>query len=200
MVGAAGKLRPVPGGFPLAVIAATVAAAASSGGAVAAAERLQVVGACRDGVPNGAYELRMPDGRLRAAGAFALGRKTGTFIFWAASGGRVAVVPYDEDLKTGTVARWYTNTSGGESGRRLEAPYSENLLHGIERSWYSNGVERSERRYEHGILVSASAWDQRGQPLPEAQAMRLAAQDQTADERFLAELDATIQGHRPRCE
>jgi antitoxin component YwqK of YwqJK toxin-antitoxin module len=180
------------------VIAAAVAAAASSGAAVAA--ELQVIGACRDGVPNGAYELRMADGRLRAAGAFALGRKTGTFIFWAASGGRTAVVPYAEDLKTGTVARWYTNASGGESGRRLEAPYSENLLHGIERSWYPNGAARSERRYQHGVLVSASAWDKQGQPLPEAQAMRLAAQDQTAEERFLAELDATIQTHRPRCE
>jgi antitoxin component YwqK of YwqJK toxin-antitoxin module len=184
----------------LAVIAATLAVAAASGDAASAAGRFEVVGACRDGVPNGAYELRMSDGRLRAAGAFALGKKTGTFIFWAASGGRIAVVPYDEDLKTGTVARWYTNASGGESGRRLEAPFSENLLHGIERSWHPNGVERSERRYEHGTLVSASAWDKRGTPLPQAQAMRLAAQDQAADERFLAELDASVQAHRPRCE
>jgi len=200
MVGAAGKLKPVRDGFPLAVVVATVTAAAASGGAAAAAERFEVVGGCRDGVPNGAYELRTPDGRLRAAGAFALGRKTGTFIFWAASGGRIAVVPYDEDLKTGTVARWYTNATGGESGRRLEAPFSENILHGIERSWHPNGAERSERRYEHGALVSASAWDKRGTPLPEAQAMHLAAQDQAADERFLAELDATVQAHRPRCE
>ena len=32
-------------------------------------------------VPNGAYELYQADGRLRAVGAFAQGRRTGTFIF-----------------------------------------------------------------------------------------------------------------------
>jgi hypothetical protein len=206
MVGPARKLaRDL---LPLVMIVATPAAAgivqplhwqAAFKKVAAATQRFEVVGACRDGVPNGAYELRMADGRLRVAGAFAHGRKTGTFVFWTATGGRIAVVPYEDDLKTGTVARWYTKASGGELGRRLEAPFSENVLHGIERSWHSNGVGHSEVRYEHGTLISAKAWDRRGAPLPEAEARRMAAQDAAADERFLAELDATVRDHPPRC-
>jgi len=190
MVGAAAKLARV-----LASLVVAVAALPAS-----AAERFEVVGGCRGGVPNGAYELRMPDGRLRVAGAFAHGRKTGTFIFWTAAGARVAVVPYDEDAKSGTVARWYTTASGRESGRRLEAPFSDDARHGVERSWHSNGVLRSESRYEHGALASTQAWDRRGVPLPDAAARRLEAQDAAADRRFLSELEATVRDHPPRCE
>ena len=43
---------------------------------------LVVDGACRDGLPNGRYELRRADGRLRVVGAFNHGRRTGSFIFW----------------------------------------------------------------------------------------------------------------------
>src|SRR5436305_8198373 len=74
----------------------------------AGAETFDVVGACRDGVPNGAYELHEPHGRLRVAGAFSHGRKTGTFIFWTRAGARLAVIPYQDDHKTGTVALWHT--------------------------------------------------------------------------------------------
>jgi len=191
MVGTAGKLA--ASFLSASVIAASIASAAP-------AERFEVVGGCRGGVPNGAYELRMPDGQLRVAGAFAQGRKTGTFVFWTSRGARIAVVPYDDDAKTGTIARWYTTTTGGESGRRLEAPYTDNALNGIERSWHANGVLRSELRYEHGTLLSAQAWDRSGTLLPEAHARRLAAQDAAADERVLADLEAIVQDHLPRCE
>lgn len=194
MVGAAAPLA--RSSLGAVVFAATTAALASG----ASGERFSVVGACRDGVPNGGYELRMPDGRLRVAGAFALGRKTGTFIFWTANGARIAVVPYDDDRKSGTVARWYTTSSGKESGRSLEAPFTDDVLHGIERSWHANGALRSESRYEHGTLVSVEAWDRRGVPLSGPEARRLAAQDAAAGERFLSELDATVRGHPPRCE
>ena len=187
-------------GQAVALIRVALAAVVMIAATAAGAERFVVVGACRGGVPNGAYELRMPDGRLRVSGAFASGRKTGTFIFWTAAGARIAVVPYDEDAKSGTVARWYTTSSGRESGRKLEAPFSENVLHGIERSWHPNGVLRSESRYERGALAATQAWDRSGVPLPEPQARRLAAQDATADERFLSELDATVRDHPPRCE
>ena len=72
------------------------------------AQTFDVVGACRNGVPHGAYELHTQDGRLRVVGAFAHGRKTGTFIFWNTSGARVAVIPYQDDEKAGTVALWHT--------------------------------------------------------------------------------------------
>ena len=64
----------------------------------------------------------MQDGRLRVVGAFAHGRKTGTFIFWNTSGARVAVIPYQDDEKAGTVALWYTVPGARrELQRKLEA-------------------------------------------------------------------------------
>ena len=163
------------------------------------AESFSAVGACRAGLPNGAYELRMTDGRLRVAGAFVQGRKTGTFIFWTARGARSAVIPYDDDAKTGTVALWYT-AADREVARKLEAPYSDNLLHGIVRSFYSTGALRAEFRYEHGTMVLAQAWDQRGTPLPGAQAQRLAEREAEAADQLYAGLEAIVRDHPPHCE
>jgi hypothetical protein len=163
------------------------------------AEALNVVGACRGGVPNGAYELHGKDGRVRAVGAFASGRKTGTFIFWTEGGARSAVIPYDNDARVGTVALWYTSARR-ELARRLEAPYSNNQLHGVLRSYHPNGAPRTECHYEHGRLVSAQAWDARGASLPEAQARALAVRDVEAENRLLAQFDATIGANLPRCE
>ena len=59
--------------------------------------------------------LVIPD---TVVGAFAQGRMTGTFIFWSAAGARVAVMPFDNDAKSGTVALWYTPPDGRpEAGR-----------------------------------------------------------------------------------
>jgi hypothetical protein len=185
MVGTAGTLA-------LGLILTTLAT-------VASAETFSVVGACRAGLPNGAYELRTPDGRLRVAGAFALGRKTGTFIFWTAGGARSAVIPYDDDAKTGTVALWYT-AAGRELARKLEAPFNDNQLHGIVRSFHANGALRGEFRYEHGTIVVAQAWDQRGIRLSDAQARRLAALEVEAAERVYAGLEAIVREHPPHCE
>src|SRR5215470_17260609 len=103
--------------------------------APAAAPEFVASGACRDGAPNGAYELRMPDGRLRILGAFAKGRRTGTFLFWAASGDRIAVIPYDDDAKVGTIALWYPPSIPlTEPRRKLEAANSAGVRHGVTRS------------------------------------------------------------------
>ena len=174
-----------------------VAAAA----APALSQPFAVVGACRNGQPNGAYELRMEDGRLRVAGAFVYGRKTGTFIFWSESGARIAVIPYDDDARSGTVALWYVSTGAGvETGRRLEAPYVENRLNGLVRSWYPDGARKAEDRYEQGELVEARGWTEAGTPLPEADARNLAAGDADANQRFCDSLLALVRENLPRCE
>ena len=185
MVGTASTLA-------LGLILTTLAAAAG-------AETFSVVGACRAGLANGAYEQRTPDGRLRVVGAFAQGRKTGTFIFWTADGARSAVIPYDDDAKTGTVALWYT-AAGRELARKLEAPFSDNLLHGIVRSFHANGAPRGEFRYEHGTMVVAQAWNQRGIRLSDAQALRLAPLEMEAADRVYAGLEAFVHDHPPHCE
>src|SRR5256885_15931395 len=130
-----------------------LAACAAACAAEALAQPYVVVGQCRSGVANGGYEPRTPDRRLRVVGAFAQGHMTGTFIFWSAAGARVAVMPFDNDAKNGTVALWYTPPdSRVEAGRKLEAPYVDDRPHGIVRSWHPNGMPRAEYRYEHGAL------------------------------------------------
>ena len=64
-----------------------------SGGGAAASRRRNLrrgssIGSCRDGQPHGRYELRDRRGKLRVAGAFNRGRRTGSFIFWTAAGSR----------------------------------------------------------------------------------------------------------------
>ncbi|HVR93817.1 MAG TPA: hypothetical protein VHI75_08220 [Casimicrobiaceae bacterium] len=168
---------------------------------VASAQTLDVVGACRSGIPNGAYELRMQDGRLRVVGAFAHGRKTGTFIFWNASGARVAVIPYQDDEKAGTVALWYTVPGARrERQRKLEAPYVENRLHGIKRSWNPRGGRRAEFRYQRGVLIDARAWEDDGTPRPKPETLAQAATDEITDGQLFAALEALIHDHPPHCE
>ncbi len=190
MVGAAPRLKPTLVGCALTLAAGQ-----------ALAQPYVVVGQCRSGVPNGAYELRMPDGGLRVVGAFAQGRMTGTFIFWTAGGARTAVLPLDNDARNGTLALWYTTPQNrSEAGRKLEAPYVDDRLHGIKRSWFANGVQRGEYRYEHGVLVDAHAWTEAGAPLPEADARSLASGDVDADEQDYARLLAMVRENPPVCE
>jgi antitoxin component YwqK of YwqJK toxin-antitoxin module len=159
------------------------------------------VGACRGRVPHGAYELRTQDGRLRVAGAFTQGRRTGTFIFWNSSGARVAVIPYQDDDKAGTVALWYTAPGARrELRRKLEAPYVENRLQGIKRSWYPRGTRRAEFHYRHGVLIDATAWEDDGTPRSKPEAEAQAATDEVTDEQLFAVLETLIHDHSPHCD
>jgi antitoxin component YwqK of YwqJK toxin-antitoxin module len=160
-----------------------------------------VVGACRAGVANGAYELRAADGSLRVVGAFAQGHLAGTFIFWTGGGARLAVVPFDNDARNGTVALWYAAPDAPvEAGRRLEAPYVDDRPHGIARSWHANGAPRSETRYEHGVLAAARGWTEDGVPLSAAAARELAGKDAAADAQFHATLLALVRDNLPHCD
>ena len=170
-------------------------------GAQAAAPELVVSVGCRDGAPNGAYELRQPDGRLRILGAFARGRRTGTFLFWSANGDRTAVIPYDDDAKVGTVALWYPPSIPlTEPRRKLEAPFAAGIRHGLTRSWHANGRPRAEYLYEHGKLVTARAWSEQGASLAEVDARRAAERDLAADGEYVASLERTIAENGPRCD
>jgi antitoxin component YwqK of YwqJK toxin-antitoxin module len=138
---------------------------------------------------------------LRILGAFAKGRRTGTFLFWAATGARIAVVPYDDDAKVGTIAVWYLSTAPqADPRRKLEAAYAAGARHGITRSWHANGRQRTEYLYERGNLVAAKAWSESGAPLAETEARRVAERDAAADADFLSGLERTIAENGPRCD
>lgn len=169
--------------------------------AVTCGQGYRALGACRAGVPNGAYELRDADDRLRIVGAFAQGRLTGTFIFWTAAGARAAVLPFDNNARNGTVALWYVTPDAPlEAGRKLEAPYVDDRPHGVWRAWHPGGALRAEYRYEHGVLVDARAWTDGGEPLSEAAARGQAAGDAKAAAQLVAELLALVTVNRPACD
>ena len=166
----------------------------------AGAQSLIATGACREGLPNGMYELRTSDGALRVAGAFAMDRRTGTFVFWTAAGARVAVIPYEETARSGTVAVWHVDPkSVTEVSHRLEAPYVAGLRHGTSRSWHYNGGLRGEYVYEHGRLVEARGWTKAGVALSAAAAMAQAEADFARDEQLLASLERMVALHKPSC-
>jgi len=181
-------------------VAASLILCASTAASAAATELVASAG-CRDGAPNGAYELRMPDGRLRILGAFAKGRRTGTFLFWAATGDRIAVIPYDDDAKVGTVALWYPPAIPlTDPPRKLEAAHAAGVRHGVTRSWHANGRQRTEYLYEHGKLLTARAWNERGAPLPEPEARLAAGRDLAQDTEYFASLERMIADNGPRCD
>jgi hypothetical protein len=161
---------------------------------------LVVSGACRDGVPNGAYEVRDRAGKTRVVGAFAKGRRTGTFIFWSRAGVRVAVVPYEGDAMTGTVALWHPpRDPRADATRKLEAPYTEGQRHGVTRAWHDNGRARAVVRYERGSIVEVQAWRRDGRPMSEAEARALAQRDERAAAQTFATLERVIADHSPSC-
>ena len=181
-------------------VAASLILCASTAASAAATELVASAG-CRDGAPNGAYELRMPDGRLRILGAFAKGRRTGTFLFWAATGDRIAVIPYDDDAKVGTGALWYPPAIPlTKPPRKLEAAHAAGVRHGVTRSWHANGRQRTEYLYEHGKLSTARAWSEQGAPLPEAGARLAAGRDLAQDTEYFASLERMIADNGPRCD
>jgi antitoxin component YwqK of YwqJK toxin-antitoxin module len=155
---------------------------------------------CRDGAPQGPYQLRTPDGRLRVAGAFNNGKRTGSFIFWSNDGVRVAHVPYDEDERNGTVATWYPGRPGAEPARRLESAWRRGRREGLTRSWYADGRRRAETEYAGGALVTTTGWSDTGTQLGDEAARALAQRDAEAADAEYAELDRLVREHLPRCD
>ena len=165
-----------------------------------AAEDFTTRGTCRDGLPQGVYELRGENGRLRVLGAYNQGRRTGSFLFWTSTGVRIAHLPYSEGALNGTVSLWYADSNGAEPRRKLEAAYVANRREGETRSWHGNGKLRARYIYRAGELRSAEAWDDDGRKLPPGDARDLAARDLAADNDFFNSLDRIVRAHPPDCQ
>ena len=110
----------------IAVLALVLCAAS---GAAAPTPGWIVDATCRDGVPNGHYELRDASGALRVAGAFHYGKRTGSFIFWNDRGARIAHIPYDDGVRNGTLATWYDRKTDAEPPRRFESAWRRGKRH-----------------------------------------------------------------------
>ena len=87
-----------------------------------------------------------------------------------------------------------------ELRRKLEAPYVENRLQGIKRSWYPRGTRRAEVRYQHGVLIDATVWEDDGTPRPKPEAEAQAAADEISDKQLFAVLETLIYNHLPHCD
>lgn len=173
----------------------------AAGAAVAQSTGWVVDGGCRDGQPQGKYELRTDGGELRVVGAFNHGRRTGSFIFWAAGGARTAHLPYDDDLLNGTLATWYDGrAAGAEPARRLESAWRRGVRDGLTRTWYADGRRRSESEYERGLLVNTVGWADTGARLPQGAARVVAERDAAAADAYRAELEALVARHLPHCD
>ena len=171
-----------------------------SGAGVAADSRLTGEGRCRDGAANGAYELKAADGRVRVTGAFRRGRPVATFLFFDPAGVRVAAIPYEDGVKSGTVTLWYPrDAAAAEPRRRLEAAWAADERNGVSRSWHPNGNPRSERTYQRGVLVAAAAWAAGGAPLDDAAARRQADAERATEDAELAALLRLVSEHLPAC-
>jgi hypothetical protein len=189
MVGEAARLT-------FAVAAATLAAAI----ATAEPPALVVDATCRDGEPQGPYQLRGANGQQRVAGAFNSGKRTGSFIFWNEQGVRVAHIPFDEDVRSGTVAIWYDAPPGHEPPRRLESVWRRGVRDGPTRSWYADGRLRSETEYAGGRVIATTGWSDAGQRLGDGAARALAERDARIADEDYGELDALVREHLPHCD
>jgi PAS domain-containing protein len=157
-------------------------------------------GNCRDGRPQGPYALRTGEGRLRVAGAFNDGARTGSFIFWSDAGVRIAHLPFDHDLLNGTVAIWYEAPPGREPPRRFESAWRRGKRDGETRSWYRDGRPRALTQYAAGRITASAGWSDAGARMTDAAALEAAQQDAAALDALYAELDALVREHMPRCD
>ena len=125
----------------------------------------------------------------------------GSFLFWSSAGVRVAQLPFDEDVLSGTLAAWYGAPGDAREPReKLEATYARGQPDGVTRSWYPSGRPRTELRYRDGALVEAHAFTEGGKPLPDAEARATAARDRGTDAQFIASLEAIVRANLPRCD
>lgn len=157
-------------------------------------------GNCRDGRPQGPYQLRTGEGQLRVAGAFNDGARTGSFIFWSDAGVRIAHLPFDHDLLNGTAAIWYEAPPGREPPRRFESAWRHGKRDGETRSWYRDGRPRAQIQYAAGRITASAGWTHTGTRMPEAVARETAQQDAAAMDTLYAELDTLVREHMPRCD
>lgn len=192
MVGATARLIRAIAGVGAVVLSAGIEAAPAPAWVVDAA--------CREGHPQGRYELRDGDGQLRVAGAFNDGRRAGSFIFWSGAGVRLAHIPFDDDARNGTLALWHDGPAGREPVRWLESVWHHGVRDGQTRSWFGDGRPRDESEYVEGRLAASRGWTDAGERLTDDVALERARADAATEDAYFSALDQIVRDHLPRCD
>jgi antitoxin component YwqK of YwqJK toxin-antitoxin module len=157
--------------------------------------------ACRDGAPDGPFELRDARGTLVVSGSLAGGVRDGTFHFHDGGGLRQVELRYRQGTLDGPVRLWWSRstTRTGDPRPKLEARYVDGVPDGGARSWHPDGRRRGEFEYDRGRLIAARLWNPDGAAASDAEAAECARLDLEADGRYYAVLADLVDEHIPAC-
>ncbi len=167
----------------------------------AGAQQLEAVGACRDGVPNGAYELFQADGRLARGRRIRAGQEDRDLHLLDRRRGahrrhtlqRRRAQRHDRAVVYDSRQRARAAAEVGSALCRWQAARDQALL-------VPERQAELEARYERGSL-GAKAWTEAGLPLADADAR--AGWPRRSSQRtrpVYATLDALVRDHRPHCD
>jgi antitoxin component YwqK of YwqJK toxin-antitoxin module len=174
------------------------------GPAPAPAPQYEVKGACKDGQPDGPYELRLASGGpLQATGPFEAGARSGLFTFYDSDGRKIAEVPYRLDQIDGMVKLWYPAATPGtaEQGpRKLESLFAAGVRDGLTTAWYADGARRAELVYMNGVPRRAQYWSPAGENVIGPEGAKRAEEGEKVDLDLLIALDKLPREHPIRCD
>lgn len=189
------RIMPSPRPTPLRLIPVLIAFLFLPLLAVAADEPDPIVkGQKVEGVYHGKVEIWATPTIKKAAGRYLHGEPDGKWTFWDESGTKIAEVNYHSGTFSGAVILWY-NTASGPRARgkvKLRGSFLDGMWEGSILTYFPAGRTRSERVYQEGIVTAAYAYNENGQRFTEADARRIAAEDEAADNAMVDAIDEYI--------
>ncbi|HEY5738488.1 MAG TPA: hypothetical protein VIW27_02125 [Gammaproteobacteria bacterium] len=180
--------------LPIACLAAlhSFAVAASSDGLSVAAE-------CRNGVPEGKYQIESAQGRVRVKGSFVDGLRDGEFVFYTANGDRMIVLPYTRGLLNGAVKAWHVGAGDANSPLKLLSDIKDGFIKGRHRTWYENGKPRSDFVIEDGEITAGETWNPDGTVLEIKDRAQFLSAEIQSDFAYYERLEQVMDAHPPTC-
>ena len=147
-----------------------------------------------DGFFDGSAELFTSGTVRRAAGSYREGKPEGSWSFWDSGGSRIAVFTFRAGILEGQTKLYFGSFGAPQAAEKLKVggTMKSGWWSGTIRSWYSDGSRRSERFYEGGKVLRASAHDGDGASYSESAAMERAHRDDASDRELISLLAAII--------
>jgi len=167
-------------------------------GGSARGEAWHVSAECLDGVAHGAYRVESGQGRVRIEGRHAGGLREGDFVFYAANGDKMIVLPYTRGLLHGTVEAWHAG-AGSPALPKLVSDISAGFVSGRHQTWYENGKPRSEFVIEGGEIRSGKTWNTDGTVLELNDASQFLNAEIQSDFDYFSRLEQVLDIYPPDC-